>query len=344
MGIQAVDDLNGSIAPYDWSRAVSRCQIRRTPEQLQHFYQQVWLPFVQTLTARKVLSHSQHKLVVPNPLMSASDHHFAAKGLCHLFVIRQQMLRAAQYLLSHELQNLMVYLRSPGGRNVDSMPLWWCPWIHDLGALIGLVKYGFLSLREMKCDPDLPFTPQYLDSHVRQVFLLGSSSMLPCGVDDLSSNTEAEQFVQAAVLMFPEYRDLECRVMRILEDVTRCLPMEHPYRVRSFQALRLVPLSSAVEESEETEPVSEDAEAPKTGRGAKKDFPLSRSGRAVNKYPAMPLKRFQRETAKRRKVCVSITHPECFKDLFAASGGSNGCSTSGSLTAETNGSQVSVEA
>jgi hypothetical protein len=286
--------------------------------------------------------------VVPNPLLGASEHHYAARGLCHLFLIRQQMLRAAQFILSTPdlAQHLVDYLRTAGGRNVDGMPLWWCPWIHDLGTLVGLVKYGFLSLREMKEDEQLPFTARYLDTHVRQVFLLGSSSMLPCGVDDVSSNAEAELFVQAAVLMFPEYRDLECRMMRILEDVTRCLPMEHAYRVRSFQALRLVPFASSAAASEEpgedADSATEEMEAPKTGRGAaKKDFPLSRSGRAVNKYPAMPLKRFQRETAKRRKVCVSITHPECFKDLFAVNGNN---SISGSVTAETNSSQISVEA
>lgn len=343
----------GYVSLHSWSDVQQRCGIHQSPETLEQFYRGVWLPFCYAITKRKALSHSQHKFIVPNPKMPPSDHHYAARGLCHVALLRQQLLYAAYHVLVNDAALLLDYLKSSQGRNVDNMPVWWCPWIHDLGVLIGLVKHGFLSLKELKADEELPFTFQHIEMHVRQVFLYGCSSVLPAGLDELPTLAEAEYFVQVAVLQFPDLKDLEFRVMRILEDVTRGLPSDHPCRVRSYQALRGMSFAASSSSSAAqggggaggSDDVNRDEDGEELvllppagssgrGRGGKDSaaganggaavvLPLSRGGRTVAKYPAMPLKRFQRETAKRRKVCISVSHPDLFRST-SGTGNGNG--------------------
>lgn len=134
---------------YCWKDVLRIRGLRLQEADCERFYQTIWLPFCDKIICTKVLSYAQNKLVVPNPLLSTSDHHFAAKGLCQMFVLRQQMLYIMYFLLVNCEEVLVDYLRSPLGRNVENMPVWWCPWIHDIGLFLGFLKHGYLSLESI---------------------------------------------------------------------------------------------------------------------------------------------------------------------------------------------------
>ena len=63
-------------------------------------------------------------------------------GLCYIFLRRQQLLRTMQYILSSDdlFAHLTDLLKSPppdsARASLCSLPVWWCPWIHDIGAYV----------------------------------------------------------------------------------------------------------------------------------------------------------------------------------------------------------------
>lgn len=210
----------------DWEDIIFYAKIDQSVELVVSFYETIWLPFCSEISTKKVLSNSQHKLVIPNPLLSVSEHTFASRGLCHLFLLRQKIRISAHFILQNAFSQLLDYLKSPYGRGVEYMPVWWCPWIHDVGVLLAIVKYGYLNKLSLKLivdDPLLPFNSEFLSSFITKVF----SDSLPFGSDAYRYYGDAQQcmdsFLQSALEQFPDYRELEIRVMRILEDMGRLL-------------------------------------------------------------------------------------------------------------------------
>jgi SNF2 family DNA or RNA helicase len=215
-----------------WSDLIKISGLKLSESDCVRFYHSIWLPFCEQIIRTKVLSYAQNKFVVPNPLLSTSDHHVAAKGLCQIFAIRQQLLYATFFVLSNCEEILLELLRSPQGRNVDNMPVWWCPWIHDLGLLIGFLKYGFLSVEEIFQDPILPFNKEYLEPFIRKVFFTGPSGTGD-GVasSDITNPDEIEKFVKFSLSQYPDNKDLEFRIIKILEEITRLLPDYHSCKI-----------------------------------------------------------------------------------------------------------------
>ena len=210
----------------DWEDVIFYAKIDQTVELVTSFYETIWLPFCSDISSKKALSNSQHKLIIPNPLLAVADHTFASRGLCHLFLLRQRIRTCTQFVLQNAFSQLLDYLKSPYGRGVEYMPVWWCPWIHDVGILLAIVKYGYLnklSLQLIVDDPQLPFNKEYLNSFVKKVF----TGIVPFGLDSNSIYGDSQQcmssFSQSALQQFPDYRELEVRVMRILEDMGRLL-------------------------------------------------------------------------------------------------------------------------
>ena len=286
------------------------------------------------------MSTAQNKYVVPNPLSSIASHHYAAKGLCQVFLIRQQLLYAADYVLSNSFDSLVQYLRSPTGRNVDHMPVWWCPWIHDIGLLLSLVRYGFLAFDKLLQDEELPFHARYLESHVRQVFLLGTQHLEPAVGDELRTEAEADVFMQCAMMQFPDPKDLEYRLMRILYFVTagtdgsmsvKRVPFDHYCRVQSYRLLRAAPFAPGVvntggkshgkasSNAHHTEnPLAAGSTSP-TGTAVDSDnndadaAPQQTDAHGTAEElnyaaPTVPLSYFLRESAKRRRLAVERQH------------------------------------
>eukprot|EP00597_Dinobryon_sp_UTEXLB2267_P004843 CAMPEP_0170077316 /NCGR_PEP_ID=MMETSP0019_2-20121128/14156_1 /TAXON_ID=98059 /ORGANISM="Dinobryon sp., Strain UTEXLB2267" /LENGTH=1791 /DNA_ID=CAMNT_0010289569 /DNA_START=144 /DNA_END=5519 /DNA_ORIENTATION=- len=239
---------------YSWEDVVKWAGISQSAALASQFYDTIWLPFCNSISTRKPLSHSQHKLLLPNPMSELADHSFGSRGLCHLFLLRQQLRMSVHFVLANALPRLLDYLKSPFGRSVDHMPVWWCPWIHDLAVLVAIVKYGYLnqlSLLQIMEDDELPFERKHLEEHIRRVFLYGNHQLTPVCVGEVGSIEAAESFVQLALLQFPDYRELEVRALRVMQDMTRLLsvPRESPVRILSYSLFNSTASSNSISDN-----------------------------------------------------------------------------------------------
>jgi len=199
--------------------------------------------------------------LIPHPFRPPAEHCHAARGLCQVFAARQQMLSAIRWVFSSPVgaARLDWFLRSPYGRDVRGVPIWWCPWIHDLGAMRSCLHFGFLNVEMMCLDrrPDapavaagglgsatadaganatadadagagagggvlLPFHRETVSGFVRNVFLRGCGVNSPVfsAADFRGDASAANAWCNAASSLFPEYSGLELRCARVLEAVT----------------------------------------------------------------------------------------------------------------------------
>jgi hypothetical protein len=367
LGIPLIADINGESEKkqkehlnynkvFSWSDILHISGLVKLSEKdCENFYQDIWLKFCESIIKTKMLSYAQNKFVVPNPLLETSDHHFAAKGLCQIFAIREQLLYATYFILTNCEEMLFDYLRSSTGRNVDNMPVWWCPWIHDVGLLMGLLKYGFLSLENIFDDNDLPFHKTYLERFVRKVFLTGrppqqhsqpqqqlqethnggststhttptqqnhpaasstsasSADASPVGKYDISSQDDAEKFLKIALQEYPESKDLELRIIKILEEMTKFLPDQHACRVvmshHMFRYLLIQHGSLTDFDSASGGQTIGGGDGGKSKSSEQNQLKnMNRSSTA--RPPAVSLKTFLNTSYRRRKHYVESYHPE----------------------------------
>lgn len=262
-----------------------------TADFLSNYYKTHWLPLCIALSQTKDgntnstgINHFYNKTIIPNPFIYPSDHSLASRGLCQLFLLRQQMLHSIQYICTYKMDRLMHYLKSDLGRDTRFMPVWWCPWIHDVAILKSCMYYGYINMEMMCLDKrvdthGMVFHIDTIEKFVMHVFINGytkhvyeapdnadSESHGLNEVDRTASNGGASSFVDdnrtvsgkeknidssipvavnvppvygpeafnynkknalrwhhSVCRIFPDYKDLELRLLRILEAMTHPL-------------------------------------------------------------------------------------------------------------------------
>ena len=86
---------------------------------------------------------------LPDPSKEPTGHSLEALGVANAILRRTQLLRSIQHLCSGtEITALEI---SSASRSKlmdfgDNLPVWWCPWIHDVGLLIRAASDGLLSV------------------------------------------------------------------------------------------------------------------------------------------------------------------------------------------------------
>lgn len=271
---------------FDWTALSRRAGLSAySTDVLKNIYLNSWLPFCAAMSSSPGIGSDSTVGIIPNPYKAVEEHHIATKGLCHLFLQRQQLLRVSQYFLTLGAENLFTYLRCPAGRNCVGMPVWWCPWIHDVAVLVGILKYGFLAMDDMRNDKDLPFCVEHLSKHIRSTFLYGTVSVVPAAgtVHELKSIEVAEAWFSYAMDCFPTRSVLEERISKILCDLTASLPLDHVLKVKG------VSITCAHDED----------------NSVKRDAWIG---------PPMSLHRYLAETSKRRRLLLRKAHPELLQN------------------------------
>ena len=134
---------------------------------------------------------------------------------------------------------------------------------------------------------------------ITQAFFLSKNRSEAMARYDIHSRQEAEKFIHASLLQFPELKDLEIRVLRIVDDLTKNLPPEHVNKITlapNYKAI-LVQHSGGLE-------------VDKKGGDSAKNKVDARA--RSNKPPAVSMRAYVSHSRKRRKSYLITNHPECF--------------------------------
>eukprot|EP00903_Cladosiphon_okamuranus_P007802 g7551.t1 len=112
----------------------------------------------------------------PDPTRDVSDHSPVARGVAYIFLKRQQLLRTIRFFLCKRKDALAQWSRNLQSAQImhekEGLPMWWCPWIHDLGLMAGCVRHGFMNINAMRGDEALPLNPTSVNDHISRALIV----------------------------------------------------------------------------------------------------------------------------------------------------------------------------
>lgn len=107
------------------------------------------------------------------PLQGSGRMIICSRGL----VSRERWDRVPRF--AEVLPNVSLSLSSPvvcRRPTFQGLPIWWCPWIHDVGLMAGCVRHGFMNINAMRSNTELPLNPSAILEHITRTFLNGRAS------------------------------------------------------------------------------------------------------------------------------------------------------------------------
>ncbi|KAL3661408.1 hypothetical protein V7S43_013611 [Phytophthora oleae] len=142
-------------------------------------------------------------------------HGLKARNTAWVTMRRTQLLEDVLDILSTKRAALESYLKSGQQSLVTDMPVWWCPWIHDLGVFYGMARHGVYGWARIMLDRQLPFHRQAREHHIRSVFLEGTPSFRPLYRHHFESAAEMNDWFLRVMNEFPSLAILERKVETI---------------------------------------------------------------------------------------------------------------------------------
>lgn len=298
---------------FEWTHLVQVAGVQDTvtPQQAQDFFNQTWLPFCVKISSVSV-SEFTNQRILPEPLVDITSHSPATQNLCSLFMQRQRMLHAIRFILCRYPAGMRTFLREHAGTYTIGMPVWWCPWIHDIALMVGCLKHGYLNLEKILTDEESPFFFENLEQHIYRVFVYGTATHAPAAAGVFSSPEEAREWVSKATLVFPLPYELENHLMQVLSELTKHLAARHLYRIYNVQESPVpsVPTSTTTESTGPAADTNILIKTEDSTNNIRKAVKLAAfdSGHGLTEWgirlPIAPLALFAQQSAKRRRVAL----------------------------------------
>ncbi|TMW56863.1 hypothetical protein Poli38472_006873 [Pythium oligandrum] len=214
-----------------WMNIVQWGRLNKTAAQARAFYEDRFLPKCHEIASMKVdpLGSDQRAMALADlvgiEFVDAHEgvlaHGLKARNTAWVTLRRVQLLEDLLVILSEKKIQVQEYLRSGKPELVQDMPVWWCPWIHDLYLMFGMARYGIYGWEKILLDRRLPFHRQALEEHIRRVFLDGTETFAPLYRDRFDSDASREAWLQQVVEEFPSFAVLERKVQAICEELLR---------------------------------------------------------------------------------------------------------------------------
>ncbi|GMF24707.1 unnamed protein product [Phytophthora fragariaefolia] len=142
-------------------------------------------------------------------------HGLKARNTAWVTMRRTQLLEDVLDILTTKRAALEDFLRSGKQSLVEDMPVWWCPWIHDLGVFYGMARHGVYGWERIMLDRQLPFHRQAREHHIRAVFLEGTPTFRPLYRHHFESAGEMNAWFVRVLNEFPSLSVLERKVESI---------------------------------------------------------------------------------------------------------------------------------
>jgi hypothetical protein len=91
-----------------------------------------------------------HPSPIPDPCLNLEEHSLEALGIANAILRRVRLLRTCVHIARGGMssQSLETLLQSKAfcGHSMQHMPVWWCPWKHDIYLVLRAATYGLFSL------------------------------------------------------------------------------------------------------------------------------------------------------------------------------------------------------
>jgi len=144
---------------------------------------------------------------LPDPCLSLQEHSMEALGQANAMIRRVRLLRSCVYICSGDgiqVDHLRDLAKSKFMGAVYDMPVWWCPWIHDIALVVQASTQGLFHVIPHRLE-DIAFSPSAVQRTLQNSVLAKS---VPMKIPQEQFNTWAERESRK----FPSLFQLERRM------------------------------------------------------------------------------------------------------------------------------------
>lgn len=166
------------------------------------------------------LQASSPRSSIPDPYVPIECHSEEAMTLAYGILRRAKLMKALRFIVGGGVPFSVTktVLHGPLLRRLTAeVPVWWCPWIHDLGLLVHAAFYGLEStVIELPC-----LQRPFIEQHIREVFLEGKNPCLPRSFLENASGEEKNAWVSMHAEQFPTPAIVERRLALLCAELTK---------------------------------------------------------------------------------------------------------------------------
>ncbi|KAL7580211.1 hypothetical protein ACA910_012958 [Epithemia clementina (nom. ined.)] len=161
-----------------------------------------------------------HPSPIPDPCLPLREH--GTEALCHASALlrRVQLLRACQYVCACEDFSVDVVERSAKTKqmgDLHELPVWWCPWIHDIALVVNAATEGIFSIISTRSVHPI-FAPGPIEDFLRMSLPPTRSGALPGSLN--TSQEKTDEWIRRESERFPVMRSIERRLSFFCDLVT----------------------------------------------------------------------------------------------------------------------------
>jgi hypothetical protein len=161
----------------------------------------------------------------PDPCLPLTDQSIEAVGTANAVLRRVRLMRSILLIASgrvsaHKIQDIL-HSRSMR-QSMTGLPVWWCPWIHDVALLIHASTRGLFSIfkdRDSSTNVGPAFSPATIMHHIHSSFL-GNEQVTPREVLDASSPDDSTAWMKVYAKEFPSLKVVERRLLFLCAKAT----------------------------------------------------------------------------------------------------------------------------
>ena len=154
---------------------------------------------------------------LPDPCVDLKKHSLESLGVANAILRRTQMLRASQFICSGSIsaEELTDASKSKVMSSPENLPVWWCPWVHDVALLARASSNGLLAVMQDRGDDSV------FSEHAIAEFLRTSLENQPFPfADHLSSPELLNEWIRYEAKKFPSLLQVERRLAFLCSKVT----------------------------------------------------------------------------------------------------------------------------
>jgi hypothetical protein len=163
---------------------------------------------------------------LPDPCLRLQEHSLESVGFANALLRRVRLLRTCIHLCSDEsaipISTVVAKAKSKVMGNLDEMPIWWCPWIHDIGYMYHAATQGLFSVMLERSKHSI-FSTRALQLFLRSK-VLTSTKVLPQA--NQLSEEQLTVWIEQQASTFASLYQLERRLGLLCGEVTVDLDCE----------------------------------------------------------------------------------------------------------------------
>jgi hypothetical protein len=174
---------------------------------------------------------SPHPSPLPDPCIRVQEHSLEAIGFANAILRRVRLLRSCIYLscVESDISSSATVATAKSAvmrQSLSEMPVWWCPWIHDVALMLHAATHGLLSIMKDRSEHEV-FSTVAIEAFLSSNWKMSSDSTSLCPTIN-PSNEESSNWLKQQSKVFPSMYQLERRLGLFCSELT--VDLENDYR------------------------------------------------------------------------------------------------------------------